>query len=67
MSSLPGELTQLILCGQKGSELRAQSVRPHQSQQAADLVDSTDAAEESHGHGQGAHSDQDVGSDFHRV
>lgn len=40
---------------------------PHQTEQAADLVDGSDAAEEAHGHGQGAHRDQDVGGHFDRV
>lgn len=40
---------------------------PYQTQQAADLIDGSDAAEEAHGHGQGAHSDQNVGGHFYRV
>lgn len=40
---------------------------PYKTQQAADLIDGSDAAEEAHGHGQGAHCNQDVGGHFDRV
>lgn len=41
--------------------------RPHQTQQTADFIDGSYAAKEAQGHGQGAHSDEDVGSHLHRV
>lgn len=40
---------------------------PHQTQQAADLIDGSYAAKEAQGHGQGAHSNEDVGSHFHCI
>ncbi len=40
---------------------------PYQTQQTTNFVDGSYAAEEAHGHWQGTHSDEDVGSYFHRV
>lgn len=40
---------------------------PHQTQQTADFIDGSYAAEEAQSHGQGAHSNEDVGSHFHCV
>lgn len=37
----------------------------HQAEQAADLVDGAQAAEEAHQHGEGSDADQDVAGDLH--
>ena len=38
----------------------------HQPQQAADLIDGTNAAQEAHEHGEGPYADEDVGSHLER-
>lgn len=43
------------------------NIIPHQTQQTTDFVDGSYAAEEAHGHGQGADSDEDVGRHLHCV
>lgn len=40
---------------------------PHQAQQTTDFIDGAYAAEEAHGHGQGAHPNKDVGGHLQRV
>lgn len=41
--------------------------RTHQPQQAADLPDGADAAQEAHEHGDGTHGDEDVGAHLERA
>lgn len=52
--------TQAPLGGMRGAGRAVVEDRTHHPQQAADLIDSTNAAQEAHEHGEAAHANEDI-------